>query len=90
MKKLLYALPLVPSLVIGQPYTEYNLSNSLVKIKAQASYARGYTGKNSVIAILDSGIDVTNIEFKNKILATQNFTDSKDIADKIGHGTHVA
>lgn len=90
MKKLLYALPLVPSLVIGQSYTEYNLSNSLVKIKAQSSYNRGYTGKNSVIAILDSGIDVTNTEFKNKILATKNFTDSKDIADKIGHGTHVA
>ena len=70
---------------------EYYKSRTLAPIKASAAYARGYTGKGSVIAVLDSGIDVTNEDFKNgKILFVKDFSNSGSIVDKVGHGTHVA
>jgi len=71
--------------------TEYNRSRTLNVINADIAYSRGYTGKGSIIAILDSGIDTKNVDFQNgKILKTQDFTSSGSIADTIGHGTHVA
>jgi len=78
------------SLSYAQTTTEYSLSRSLDVIKANAAYARGYTGKGSVIAILDTGIDTSSDEFKNKILAIKDFSNSGTIVDKVGHGTHVA
>ena len=70
--------------------TEYSLSHSLDVVKASAAYARGYTGKGSVIAVLDTGIDTSSDEFKNKILAIKDFSNSGTIVDRVGHGTHVA
>jgi len=78
------------SLSYSQTTTEYSLSRTLPLINASGAYARGYTGKGSVIAILDTGIDTSNDEFKNKILAIKDFTNSKTIVDRVGHGTHVA
>ena len=49
--------------------SEYYKSRTLAPIKASTAYARGYTGKGSIIAVLDSGIDISNEDFKNgKIL----------------------
>jgi subtilisin family serine protease len=70
---------------------EYYKSRTLAPIKASTAYARGYTGKGSLIAVLDSGIDVTNEDFKNgKILFVKDFSNSGSIVDRVGHGTHVA
>lgn len=68
---------------------EYKLSTALSPINAQAAYVRGYTGKGSNIAILDTGIDTASDQFKNKIIASQDFSDTT-IVDRNGHGTHVA
>ena len=70
---------------------EYYKSRTLASIKASTAYSRGYTGKGSIIAIIDSGIDTTNEDFKNgKILFVKDFSNSGSIVDKVGHGTHVA
>ena len=70
---------------------EYYTSRALDSVKASSAYARGYTGKGSTIAILDTGITTTGAEFANgKIVLSQDFSGSGSITDNVGHGTHVA
>jgi len=69
---------------------EYSLSGALKSINASSAYARGYTGKDSVIGIVDSGIDTSSNQFINKILFIKDFSGSGTPIDRIGHGTHVA
>lgn len=70
---------------------EYYTSRALDSVNAASAYARGYTGKGSTIAILDTGITTTGAEFSNgKIVLSKDFSGSENITDNVGHGTHVA
>ncbi|MCJ7641131.1 MAG: S8 family peptidase [Desulfobacterales bacterium] len=42
------------------------------------------------IAVCDTGIDQNHADLLGKIVANKNFTSSRSIDDKFGHGTHVA
>ena len=42
------------------------------------------------IAICDTGIDQNHEDLLGKIVANKNFTSSRSVDDKFGHGTHVA
>jgi subtilisin family serine protease len=71
--------------------------NNLDKIGAPAAWARGYTGKDSVIAIFDTGIDTDHSEFENSIIEAKCFTNvcerglgTVEDGNRFGHGTHVA
>lgn len=51
--------------------------------------------RDVIVAVLDSGIDTSHPEFKNKLLPGFNFTASdpnkaKIVDDDVGHGTHIA
>lgn len=69
---------------------EYDRGRTLSSINAATAYSRGYTGKGSTIAIIDSGVNLKSPEFQNRIKATFDFTGSGSANDPLGHGTHVA
>ena len=71
--------------------------NNLDKIGAPAAWSRGYTGKDSIIAIFDTGIDTDHNEFKDSIIEARCFTNvcerglgTVEDGNIHGHGTHVA
>ena len=78
--------------VLGRFY-----GNHLDLVGAPAAWSRGYTGKGSTIAILDTGIDMDHPEFADRIIAAECFTracelgvETIDDKNKYSHGTHVA
>ncbi|MFI7699298.1 S8 family serine peptidase [Nonomuraea sp. NPDC049480] len=70
--------------------TEASLDRSVPLIGAPTAWERGYDGKGVKVAVLDTGIDVAHGDFAGRIQATENFSDAPGIADRLGHGTHVA
>jgi hypothetical protein len=85
---------------IGEDYINRAMSknaNHLADINAPQAWAKGWTGKGSILSILDTGIDVDHSEFDGKIIDTKCFTracdvnyESIDDKNKYSHGTHVA
>jgi subtilisin family serine protease len=67
------------------------LDRSVPQIGAPAAWAAGYTGKNTRVAILDTGIDATHPDLVDAVADASDFTNSASgTTDKFGHGTHVA
>jgi subtilisin family serine protease len=67
-----------------------NLDVSVPLIGAPAAWAAGYTGVGVKVAVVDSGIDSTHPDLAGRVIAAQDFTESGNTLDKVGHGTHVA
>lgn len=80
--------------------TEFLASRALLDIKAQYAYARGFTGKGVILAVVDSGIDINHPEFLGRISALSrsfanasapnDLTDVDEDGSIDGHGTHVS
>ncbi|MFF3711121.1 S8 family peptidase [Streptomyces phaeochromogenes] len=66
------------------------LDRSVPQIGAPAAHAAGYDGKGVKVAVLDTGIDATHPDLKDRIDAARNFSAAADTVDRAGHGTHVA
>lgn len=71
---------------------EYRRSNGLDNINALAAYNAGGTGEGVIIAIVDSGIDLSGNEFSGRIHpnSTNTANPGTTFDDQDGHGTFVA
>lgn len=73
--------------------TEYYANYGLSVINASARYADSASGQNVLLSVFDSGADVNHSELKGNVLTEFShsyFTESTDVTDYNGHGTHVA
>ena len=67
------------------------LDKSVPQIGAPAAWQAGHTGKNTKVAVLDTGIQATHPDLADAVVEARDFTGSASgTADKHGHGTHVA
>ncbi|MGW3248733.1 S8 family peptidase [Streptomyces sp. NPDC001070] len=67
-----------------------SLDKSVPQIGGPEAWAAGFDGTGSRIAVLDTGVDTTHPDLAGKVVAEHNFSDSPDMDDHYGHGTHVA
>ena len=73
----------------------YQIPIGIALIKAESLWEKGDRGKDVVIAVLDTGCDITHPNLKERIIGGKNFTledggDSDNYMDYNGHGTHVS
>src|SRR5262245_4153388 len=50
----------------------------------------GYKGQGVTVAVIDSGVMPTNSVAASRLAARIDFTDSLNVNDQFGHGTHIA
>ncbi|WP_329124828.1 S8 family peptidase [Streptomyces sp. NBC_01353] len=67
-----------------------SLDRSVAMTGAPEAWRKGLDGKGVKVAVLDTGYDPAHPDLKNKVTAEQNFTWDESVADRNGHGTHVA
>ncbi|MFD9036335.1 S8 family serine peptidase [Streptomyces sp. NPDC059567] len=69
---------------------EAALSESVPQVGAPQAWAKGIDGTGTKVAVLDSGIDPTHPDVKDRIVGTKSFIPGEEVTDGHGHGTHVA
>lgn len=66
------------------------LDQSVPHVGAPQAWQAGYDGTGTTVAVLDSGVDAEHPDLVGAVKAQQNFTDSPDVIDHDGHGTHTS
>ncbi|WP_093716714.1 S8 family peptidase [Actinacidiphila alni] len=67
-----------------------DLKDSVPQINAPQAWAEGYDGTGEKVAVLDTGVDDTHPDLKDRIVGEQSFVPGQTVADGNGHGTHTA
>ncbi|MET9626914.1 S8 family peptidase [Lentzea sp. NPDC006480] len=67
-----------------------SLDRSAAQVGAPEAWAKGWTGKDVTVAVLDTGVDETHPDLAGAVVESKNFSDSDSTDDRLGHGTHVA
>jgi major intracellular serine protease len=62
---------------------------NIAQVNAPSFWLRS-KGVGAVVAVLDTGLDLSHPEFSGRIISPQNFSSETDVLDGNGHGTHVA
>ena len=84
-------IKLIPYRVESTGYWESEIPQGVSMIHAPEAWEDN-AGEDVVIAVIDSGVDVSHPDLKDAIIDGFNFTtdDSAAYQDENGHGTHVA
>lgn len=78
---------------------EFLAAHTLLDVRAQYAYAKGYTGKGILIAIVDDGLDIEHPEFIGRLSPYManylqeggpSYVGRLPGQDDFGHGTHVS
>ncbi|WP_250292683.1 S8 family serine peptidase [Streptomyces atroolivaceus] len=69
---------------------EAALKDSVPQVNAPQAWAAGFDGKGTTVAVLDTGIDATHPDVKDRVTQSRSFIPGEEVVDKHGHGTHVA
>ncbi|MEE8337141.1 MAG: S8 family peptidase [Dehalococcoidia bacterium] len=72
-----------------EPATEGPPSVFPAAVGATEVWAAGITGAGIGIAIIDTGINTSDVDFRNRVTGRQSFVRGR-ATDSSGHGTHVA
>lgn len=70
-------------------FVQLNEVSKIVKTKIIANSFFGFSGKNVVVGLVDTGLDKEHPDLRGQIISCENFTDETD-DDEVGHGTAVA
>ncbi|MEU3251456.1 S8 family serine peptidase [Streptomyces sp. NPDC006997] len=66
------------------------MAESNAQIGTAAAWEAGLTGKGVTVAVLDSGVDAGHPDLAGRIDRAESFVEGEEVADRNGHGTHVA
>ncbi len=71
---------------------EFSAQEGLALVNASLAYDRNFTGKNIVVAVIDTGLDVDHAEFQGQIAGGGfDFVEgTTTMTDPFGHGTLVS
>jgi len=73
---------------LNDPYFQKQWALSRIQISGLWQVTSGRP--ETIVAIIDTGIDSNHEEIRGKVVAEVNFTDSPTALDGNGHGTHIA
>ncbi|WP_055565956.1 S8 family serine peptidase [Streptomyces atriruber] len=69
---------------------EADLAQSNAQIGTPKAWEAGLTGEGVKVAVLDTGVDAGHPDLKGRVGESKSFVPGEEVADRNGHGTHVA
>uniref|UniRef100_UPI0028DCCFA1 S8 family serine peptidase n=1 Tax=Streptomyces stackebrandtii TaxID=3051177 RepID=UPI0028DCCFA1 len=69
---------------------EAAMAESNAQIGTPKAWEAGLTGKGVKVAVLDTGADLAHPDLGGRVAETRSFIEGQEVADRNGHGTHVA
>ncbi|MGJ7415403.1 S8 family serine peptidase [Streptomyces cinereoruber] len=66
------------------------MADSNAQIGTPKAWEAGLTGKGVKVAVLDTGADLTHPDLAGRVAESKSFIEGEEVADRNGHGTHVA
>ncbi|RZB15366.1 peptidase S8 [Streptomyces sp. F001] len=67
-----------------------DMAESNAQIGTPEGWEAGLTGKGVTVAVLDTGVDAAHPDLAEQVSAGRSFIEGQEVADRDGHGTHVA
>ncbi|MGW1594140.1 S8 family serine peptidase [Streptomyces sp. NPDC002343] len=67
-----------------------DLAHSNAQIGTAAAWDAGLTGEGVTVAVLDTGADLGHPDLAGRVGTSRSFVEGEEVADRNGHGTHVA